>query len=84
MKPMLEISRDALFMREEAPAGCSLLTQSLETQEMLKNKSKLLDACSKSPGTLFLCEKSPCGMQRARHELVKLNSVKIQCQNNDL
>ena len=27
--PMLEISRDAIFRKEKAPAGCSLLNQGL-------------------------------------------------------
>ena len=58
--PMLEISRDEIFMREKAPAGCSLPTPSMQTHEMSKNHKKVLGhMLNISRNVAFTGEKAP-------------------------
>ena len=59
---MLEKSRDAIFRKEKAPAGCSLLTQGLQRQKMIKKHQNGIGHMSKIfRNAVFTEEKAPAG-----------------------
>ena len=60
--PMLEIYRDAIFLGERAPAGCSLLTQGVQTLDIHKNHKKVLGHMQEiSRNVVFMGAKAPAG-----------------------
>ena len=63
--PMFKKSRNAIFWKEKAAAGCSLLTQSLSAQEMTKKHTKVIRQMSKiSRNAVFTNEKAPAGCSK--------------------
>ena len=59
---MLEIARDAILKPEKAPAGCSMLTPSFETKEMLEKLRKVIGHMLKIfRNVVFMGETAPAG-----------------------
>ena len=68
--PMLEKSRDAIFRKEKAPAGCSLLTKGLQTQDINKKiKNVLGHMLNISRNVVFTEEKNPAGCSKLAKDL---------------
>ena len=68
--PMQEKSRDAIFRKEKAPAGCSLLTKGLQTQDINKKiKNVLGHMLNISRNVVFTEEKNPAGCSKLAKDL---------------
>ena len=76
--PLLEFSRDAIFMKEKALRDAACSPRACKHQKTQKMPKLNWSHAQNFQERCFYGGKSPCGMQRARQELGKLNSVKIQ------